>query len=464
MLDDLKKLIAVPSVMGEAKEGAPFGEGPRAALDAFLSIAEGYGFTVKNEDGYCGWAEMGSGKHCIGILGHLDVVPAGDGWSHPPYSLVCEDGLLYGRGVADDKGATVACLHAMKQLKDAGVKLNNRIRLIVGCNEENGSKCIEYYRAHCEIPVASFVPDADFPLINSEKGILRLTLALQADKIFAQNISAFSAGIRPNMIPDLCTVRVPKSSALYATLSALGKDSALFLHPTAAKPIVNAGYRPEDYSAHFFEDSLVLEARGVAGHAMAPERGENAVRKMVALLCGLAPTAQSTLLQTLQSSLARPYPEGALGIEAEDEESGALTLNLGVLSYAGGTLTLTLDLRLPLCADHEKITKTICKQTGAKLVGSTWSPNLFVPKDGKLVTALLDAYHKVTGEEKTCLYCGGGTYARELPNAVAFGPTFPGLETNIHNIDESFPVALFDKLPEIYKEAILALDEAYTEE
>ncbi|MDE7395626.1 MAG: Sapep family Mn(2+)-dependent dipeptidase [Clostridiales bacterium] len=463
MLNDLGKLIAVQSVMGEPKEGAPFGEGPRAALDAFLEMAKGYGFTVKNENGYCGWAEIGSGKHCIGILGHLDVVPAGDGWSHPPYSLVCEDSLLYGRGVADDKGATVACLHAMKQLKEEGAPLHHRIRLIVGCNEENGSKCIEYYREHCEIPVASFVPDADFPVINSEKGILRLTLALQADKAFTQNIVAFEAGIRPNVIPDLCTVKVPKNSALYECIAALGTDSSLFKQPTAARVIVEAGYRPEDFSVHFFENELVLEARGVAGHAMAPERGENAVRKMVAFLSGMNGTKDSALIKTLAAYLALPEPQKALGVEAKDDESGELTINLGLASYRSGAMSVTLDLRLPICADHEKVTNEIRKKTGAKLVAKEWSPNLYVPKDSKLVTALLDAYHKVTGGEKTCLYCGGGTYARELPNAVAFGPTFPNLETNLHNVDESFPVELFDKLPQIYKEAITALDAAYDE-
>ena len=179
MLDDLKKLIAIRSVMDKPGDGAPFGRGPREALDKFLSIAAGYGMKTRNENGYCGWAEIGNGKDMLGILGHLDVVPEGDGWSHDPYSMVVEDGLIKGRGVADDKGPTVAALHAMKRIAENGAKLNHRIRLIVGCNEENGSQCIEYYRDHCEIPKASFVPDADFPVINSEKGILHLVLDIR---------------------------------------------------------------------------------------------------------------------------------------------------------------------------------------------------------------------------------------------------------------------------------------------
>ena len=140
MLNDLKKLIAVPSVMGDPQPGAPFGPGPKAALEEFLRIAAGYGLKTHNENGYCGWAEWGDGNDLLGILGHLDVVPAGDGWSHDPFTLICEDGLLYGRGVADDKGPTVAALHALVRLKENGTPLNHRVRLIVGCHEENGSE------------------------------------------------------------------------------------------------------------------------------------------------------------------------------------------------------------------------------------------------------------------------------------------------------------------------------------
>lgn len=149
MLNDLKKLIAIPSVMGEAEEGAPFGKAPRAALDCFLEIAANYGLKTHNENGYCGWAELGDGKGMLGILGHLDVVPAGDGWSNEPYSMVCEDGLIKGRGVADDKGPTVAALHALKRLKESGKKLNNRIRLIVGWQRSAFAVWRTYWRQRC---------------------------------------------------------------------------------------------------------------------------------------------------------------------------------------------------------------------------------------------------------------------------------------------------------------------------
>ncbi len=461
MLNDLKKLIAVPSVMGKPAADAPFGTGPRQALDTFLAIAANYGMRTHCEKGYCGWAEIGQGDGLIGILGHLDVVPAGDGWSHDPFTLVCENGMLYGRGVADDKGPTVAALHALKHIAESGEKCNHRIRLIVGCNEENGSECIEYYRAHCEIPQASFVPDADFPLINSEKGILHLLLQLPVDQVWQQNISAFTAGDRPNVVPDACVARIPKGSALYNIFALYGRDNSLFYKPQIAATIADAGLRIEDFSAHYFENELVLESRGVAGHAMAPEKGENAAVKLLRLLDGVYGDA-SPALRNVRRYLGEYNAANSLGITAKDDVSGELTVNLGVVSYKNNTLSLTLDCRLPVCADHEKVQQDIARLfPDGKLTVLRWSPNLYIPESDKLVQALLEAYGETTGGEKKCLYCGGGTYARELPNAVAFGPTFPDLETNIHNIDECFPIELFDKLPAIYEAAIRKLDKAF---
>ena len=459
MLNDLRELIAVKSVMGEAKENAPFGEGPRKALDVFLNIAARYGFKTHDEGGYCGWAGMGEGEDIIGILGHLDVVPAGEGWSHDPYSLAIEDGLLLGRGVADDKGPTIAALHAMKRIKDSGIKLRHRVRLIVGCNEENGSQCIEYYREHCEIPKASFVPDADFPIINSEKGILHLLLTLDCDSALTQNVSKMNAGIRPNVVPDLCSLDVPKDSELYGYLEKLGSDNSVFTRPEVATVIARGNMRIEDFSIHFFEDKLVLEARGVAGHAMDPDKGENAAVKMLKLLSGLPATKKSAALNSIVGALGANDSAKLLGIECEDEVSGKLTVNLGILELKSGKLNITLDLRLPVCADHEKVKAKIAERiSGAVVAELRFSPNLYIPADNPLITARLSAYEEVTGEKGECLYCGGGTYARELPNAVAFGPTFKGLETNIHNIDESFPIELMEKLVGIYEKAILKLD------
>lgn len=232
MLNDLQEIIAIQSVLGEAKDGAPFGQGPKDALDWFLSKAAAYGLKTGRLGGYCGWAEVGEGKPLLGILGHLDVVPVGKGWTYPPFALTNENGYLYGRGVVDDKGPTVAALHVLKKLKDTNTKLKHRIRLIVGCNEENGSACIKKYVQECEIPDFSFVPDADFPVINSEKGIAEISVALSADCFFADNVTALNAGVRSNVVPDLCTATIKCGAAVYKQIKQIaeqdGEDRIFF--------------------------------------------------------------------------------------------------------------------------------------------------------------------------------------------------------------------------------------------
>ena len=172
MLSDLAELVAVPSVSAEPDGDAPFGNECRNVLDKFLSIAQKLGFDTVNYDNHAGSAQLGSGKPELGILGHLDVVPVtADDWATPPFTMTIKDGKAFGRGTIDDKGPTVAALYAMKAVQDAGL-LNKPVRLIVGCSEETGSELdIEHYMKCAEMPPMVFTPDAEFPLINGEKGM-----------------------------------------------------------------------------------------------------------------------------------------------------------------------------------------------------------------------------------------------------------------------------------------------------
>ncbi|MDE7464539.1 MAG: M20/M25/M40 family metallo-hydrolase [Clostridiales bacterium] len=139
LLDDLGEIIAINSVYSEPTANAPYGEGCKRALQWFVDKARSYGLKAENMDNYCAYAEYGEGSECIGALAHLDVVPAGNGWATDPFKMVEENGKVYGRGVGDDKGSVVVCLHALKELKDNNVKLKRRVRLIVGAYEERGS-------------------------------------------------------------------------------------------------------------------------------------------------------------------------------------------------------------------------------------------------------------------------------------------------------------------------------------
>lgn len=450
MFKDLAEIVAIPSVLGEAEPNAPFGKECRRALDWFLAKGKEYGFKTEDLNGYCGFAEYGEGEEMIGILCHLDVVPAGSGWTYPPYALTNVDGMLYGRGVVDDKGSVVMCLNALKEIKDSGAKFRKRVRIIAGCNEEHGSECIKYYTKHGEIPSLCFVPDSDFPLINSEKGILHLRVSVTADKEFADSVKGICGGESFNVVPDHAEITIKRNSKIAEKLC--GENESVFKSPKYASAIIEHSHSIGDYSITSNGD-LKIEAKGVSGHAMAPEKADNAIWKLFHLL---APTDNSTV-SLMNQYICNPKALDELGLSCSDEKSGNLTMNMGIIDFTEGKLNFTLDMRLPLCADYRKIAETLETKLGAKVEICKYAPNLYIPEDSLLVRTLKKVYENCTGEKADCLVCGGGTYARELPNAIAFGPTFLGMETNIHNIDECSSVDNFMKAYKIYREAIIAL-------
>jgi succinyl-diaminopimelate desuccinylase len=210
MLELLKKLIEIPSVMDEPAPNAPFGKEVRRALDLFLAEAEKMGFKTHDGQGYYGWAEYGEGEDMIGIACHIDVVPATGEWKYPPFTLTRVGDELYGRGISDNKGAIAVCLKLLEKFKNNGVKFKHRIRLIVGCNEESGSLCLKKYCEIDERPTFTLVPDADFPIVNSEKGILHFKVSVPCGDLGSAVVS-FSGGTRPNIVPDEATIEIRKT-------------------------------------------------------------------------------------------------------------------------------------------------------------------------------------------------------------------------------------------------------------
>ena len=113
----LARWIAVPSVKDTPAPGAPFGTEVRRMLDMAMADAAALGFTAKDYEGYACDLTLGDFPEAVAVLGHLDVVPAGDGWQTPPFTAVIEDGKVFGRGSIDDKGPTLAALYAMRAIK-----------------------------------------------------------------------------------------------------------------------------------------------------------------------------------------------------------------------------------------------------------------------------------------------------------------------------------------------------------
>lgn len=462
MIDDLSELIEIESVYSD--DGVlPFGAGVKKSIDWFVDKAKNYGLVTGTDDGYSAYAEYGKGKKCIGILCHLDVVPAGSGWSYPPYKLTIDNGNLYGRGVVDNKGSAIIALHVLKNLAERKIKTKNRIRLIVGGGEENGSACLKHYATHQEIPKMSIVPDADFPIINSEKAISHLKLTLPMTDEFLSCVTSFDGGNRVNVVPNHASIVIKSSSVLGKKLLSLAgknRDNSVLLEAELATKLLIAGYKISDFSIKFLDDKIVLDTTGKSCHAMVPDEGDNAIWKAFAFLDAFTGTHRAQNLGDVTQFICSPSSPERLGIAAFDDVSGELTINLGIVKLDGKNLIIELDIRCPLSANIEDVKDKIGDIFGTeKLTETYYAKNLFIEKSSPLIQTLLEVYTSSTGLTPSCIKTGGGTYARELPNAVAFGPTFPGQVTNIHNADEYISMINFDKLFEIYFKAVIALDD-----
>ncbi len=459
ILNDLGEIIAIPSVYSAPEDGAPYGKACLRALQWFVDKARAYGLKAELIDGACAYAEAGEGDECIGVLGHLDVVPAGNGWATDPFKMVEENGKVYGRGVGDDKGSVVVCLHALKAIKDSGVKLKRRVRIIVGADEERGSSCIRTYLARGgEVPVMSFVPDSEFPVINSEKGIAHIILHF-ADKALAENISYIDGAACYNAVPDRSEIKIVKGSRLEAALikaagGALTSD--IFKTAPLAERIVTDGNSFNDYSIVNGAQTSII-AVGTAEHASTPEKGDSALWKTFGVLAAYNGAIGSQYTEKIYEYLCTPLASGKLGIYVNDPKSGDLSMCMSQAWIKDDELSVVVDFRLPLGVKPEWVADKLECALGCKAEIHDYHENLYIDADAPLIKALLKVYRRITGDMTEPLQTGGGTYARELPNAVAFGCTPVDLDINMHRADENFPVAQLFKNYDIYYAAMKEL-------
>lgn len=438
MIDTLQKWIRVPSVKGEAAPGAPFGKEVRSMLDMALADCEQMGFKTQNFDGYIAHADLGEGsdEDALAILAHLDVVPEGDGWKYPPYGAVIENGRMYGRGTSDDKGPAVAALYAMKAVKDVGIPLRRKVRLILGCDEESGWEDIARYNKVATMPRMGFSPDASYPIINIEKGICRLELHGVLSNEGLQVI-AFNNGERPNVIPGRASALVAGDAATVAQAEAAAKK----LDIPAEVQLTDKG--------------VSITVTGISGHAAYPETARNANGEMLLLLRELGVQGD---LRLLADKIGLDYKGEGLEISVSDGISGYLTCNLGIIRAGEGGVYATLDIRYPVMTNPDMIIKNVSASLpGMRVEAMEVKEPHHVPAGSELVQNLLDAYHEVTGYERKCLYTGGGTYARSLQEGVAFGASFPQDEDLAHQANEYADIEGLYKNIKIFALAIVKL-------
>ncbi len=408
-IERISESVKYDSSQYPAKEGKPFGDGAADCLNAFLALAQSYGFETVNYDNYIGEVKFGEGKD-FAVLAHLDVVPAGGGWTHEPFGgeIDYASGRIWGRGTMDDKGPAVISLICLKALKDEGFKPKRTIKLIVGCNEENGWECINYYNKHAVMPEEGFSPDADFPVIYAEKGILQLRLNFSRG-----GFTHLSGGERANMVCDYCEVCAPRD------------DEKLKRY--------NLGYN----------DGKVI-SRGKSAHGSTPELGVNAISPVLGYL-GLDDI--HTLL----------FGDG-FGLKQLCDDTGRLTLSPNVVRQDGENIFFDCDIRYPASYKMQDVLDAVSACGVGYEIIHAQAP-LYNEKSCALVTTLCSVYNEVTGKKAQPVAIGGGTYARALKCGAAFGPEEDGEENTVHKADEYITFEKIKKCFQIYKLALKRLTE-----
>jgi len=415
---ELSGLVRVKSVNDPetAREGRPFGDGPYNALQYALGLARKLGFKAVDLNGYMGYAEYGEGDEYIAIISHLDVVPEGEGWTHPPFGAEQADGRIYGRGVSDNKCAAILGLYAMKTLADAGIKPTRRIRLMFGCAEETGMEDIEYYFAHEPYPAFGFTPDSGYPIVNAEKGILSLWFAQDAGT--DGKILSVESGSALNIVPKYCTA-VLDASKLTA------EELKLLETPGDRCSVAREG------------DRITVTATGEYSHGAHPQGGVNAIGLMAELLGGFSgDEGMVRFMRFIKENIGMEYYGESIGAAREDDISGKLTLNMGALHTVDGRARLGINIRYPVKVKGEDVLDSLKKaadKAGLDVEDVGDSAPLYVPADAPWIGKLAEAYETMTGEKAQTIAISGGTYSRYSGNTcVGFG----GAGGNEHGVDE----------------------------
>ena len=365
-----------------------------------------------------GWIEYGEGEEMVAVLGHLDVVPLGQGWTYPPLGGEIHDGVLYGRGVADDKGPTIGAFYALKAIRELGLPLERRIRVIFGTDEENGSSCVKYYKEQGEeIPASGFTPDAEYPCIFCEKGMSRFRLGKKMVNGGNSKVLFFQGGTAANVVTPKCTLLV---------------EGTLEVSETPGITVTEEAGRTK------------ILAEGRSAHGSTPQLGENAAVKLLEAVSDMNFGGDFQQMEDfILEMLGRETNGKTLGIYYKDDQTGETTVNLGVVQYSPEGMELSLDIRYPKNGSAKEVEEQVRKAAQKyqlEVLECETTPMLYMPIESELIQKLMHVYHEITGREEQPLAIGGGTYAKAFPNMVAFGPAFPGDPETVHQPNECISV------------------------
>ncbi len=409
----------------------PFGKETADCLAYFLNLAKSFGFETRNYDNYIGEVVFGEGEE-FAILAHLDVVPAGSGWKYPPFGGVINDDIskggvkgmkIWGRGAMDDKTPAIVCLYALKAMKDEGVLPKRKIKLIVGCNEEAGWKCIEHYKKVAQMPKEGFTPDTAFPVIYAEKGILHFTLSFPINE---PPMSALTAGERVNMVCDKAVAILTKAA---------GAKLVGYENPIAGTRL------------SYDNTTNILRVDGKSAHGAIPAKGANALQALLAFL--------GSFHEDIRYAYELLF-EDCLGLKALEDETGVLTLSPNLASWKNGVLSITSDVRFPATFAKETVLERL-EEAGLQVEVNDYRAPFYNDPKGDLISTLMGVYNEVTGENASPISGSGATYARVLECGCGFGPEMRGEEVTLHQANEYVTFDSIRRMSEIYYRAIYAI-------
>ena len=439
IIRDIGRLVAVPSVEGEAQPDAPYGKEPKRALELGLEIAAELGLETRNFENRIGCGEIhGESEKYLATITHVDVVPAGDGWSADPYTMRERNGWIIGRGVLDDKGPSIICLYALKYLKEKNVPLRYGVRALLGSNEETHMDDVEYYLKNYPAPAFCFSPDADFPVCNGEKGIFQGELV---SKCPLDTIISINGGFAVNAVPDKATAVLKCSGKLPESTESVSVSAA--------------------------DGKITLVASGKSGHASLPEGTVNAIGVLINFILdnGLCSSEEAEYLSVLKKLHSSPYGKG-VGADSEDGRFSPLTIVGGMIRIKDGRILQSVDSRYPTSTSGKKIAEALehAANGAAEVIVKGDVVPFYIDPNSTEIQTCLNTYNEVTGEHAQTFTMGGGTYARHFPNAASFGPEhpdrpMPDFAGSIHGVDEAACVDWLLEALKVYIATLIRLEE-----
>ncbi len=453
MFKTLARLVEIESVLGkkDLQSNKPFGEGPAKVLEAAEEILHDFGFISQNHENYMVTFDYGgeqADKPELGIIAHLDVVPKGSGWTYEPFKLTVneEEGKLYGRGTIDDKGPAVAVIYAVKAIKDLGVKLNKKVRVMLGASEETGMEDLKYYSNKVGLPDKMLTPDSSFPVVNVEKGVSHIIMVGNYNnKIDGAVIESVSGGTVINAVPDRA----------YAVVKGIEKS---VIDKTISEMPMNVKFATEETGG-----KIKITSFGKSAHGSLPELGENAITALLRLLTAI-PFDKGGAYD-LVCELAKLFPYGeyhgeALDLFCEDDVSGKITEVYSLIDIGGGKYKGGMDIRFPVCTSLKEIYSKLdehLEKLGQTYVDDDAMEPHYVEENSDFIQTLLKSYTELTGLKGVCLAEGGATYLHTSKMGVGFGAEFPGENNNMHGADEHINISTFMNIAKIYADVIFKL-------